>query len=163
MHRIHFGSSATDADLIEFKQIENRLHGGLSRAGGKKCPLHGDVVFEIPLRRYESSCHSKIQRSTHPTYTQYMHADVLYTCCVTHLLCDLSWWNPCSAFDVPRPPCVLGLAPLCPTKLAILGRRIPNPESQDPGSKDFSFHFRAMCEPALSDMPLSPLSHPLEP
>ena len=36
MHRIHFGSSATHADQIEFKQINNQLHGGLSRAGGKK-------------------------------------------------------------------------------------------------------------------------------
>ena len=29
------------------------------------CPLHRDVVLETPLRRYESSCHSKIQKSTH--------------------------------------------------------------------------------------------------
>ena len=36
MHRTHFGSSATHADLIEFKQIDNQLDGGLSRAGGKK-------------------------------------------------------------------------------------------------------------------------------
>ena len=77
MHRIHFGSSATQADLIEFTQMKHQRHGGLSRSGGKKavlpcltqrpgsgwrrlcaevqknnCPLHGDVVLEIPLRRY---------------------------------------------------------------------------------------------------------------
>ncbi len=36
MHRIHFGSSATHADLIEFKHINDQLDGGLSRAGGQK-------------------------------------------------------------------------------------------------------------------------------
>ena len=77
------------------------------------------------LRRYESSCHSRTQKNKHRKYTQYMHADVLYTCCVTHFLCDVSLRNPCSVFDVPRQPCVLGLAPLCPSKLAILGRKIP--------------------------------------
>ena len=81
--------------------------------------------METPLRHYESSCHSKTQQNTHPKYTKYMHTVVLYICCVTHLLCDLSSWNPCSAFDVPRPRCVLELAQLWPTKLAILGRWIP--------------------------------------
>ena len=36
MYRFHFGSSATHADQIEFKQIKNQLHGGLSCAGGEK-------------------------------------------------------------------------------------------------------------------------------
>ena len=39
MYRIHFGSSVTHADQIEFKRIKNQLHGGLSCAGGKKTLL----------------------------------------------------------------------------------------------------------------------------
>ena len=85
-------------------------------------------------------------------------------CCVTHLLCDLSSWNPCSAFDVPRPRCVLGLAPRCPTKLAILGRRIPGSQILNLriSSQDFNFHFWAMCKPALPDTPLPHPPTPLE-
>ena len=122
------------------------------------CPLHGDVVLATPLRRYESSCHSQTQQKTLPKYTKYMYTDVLYLCCVTPLLCDLFSWNPCSAFLVSHPRCVFGLAPICFTKLAILGRWIPGSQILNLriSSQDFNFHFWVMCKPALPDTPLPP-------
>ena len=50
MHRIHFGSSATHADLIEFKQVHNQLDGGLSSAGGKKNFVGYDACSGLVIR-----------------------------------------------------------------------------------------------------------------
>ena len=50
MHRIHFDSSARHAGLIEFKQINNWLHGGLSCADSKKKFVGYDACGGLVIR-----------------------------------------------------------------------------------------------------------------
>ena len=66
--------------VVSFRKLALRvlpclIHGAACAlmCSTNNCPLHGDVVLATPLRRYESSCHSKAQKNKHPKYTTYMH------------------------------------------------------------------------------------------
>ena len=40
------------------REVVSNFRRGVSGGGPKGPPVDGDVVLEIPLRRYKSSCHS---------------------------------------------------------------------------------------------------------
>ena len=65
-------------------QVAKILYASTARCRKKDCPLQGDVVLETPLRRYESSCHSKTQKNTHQNIQ-----------------------NTCTQFPPPHPPRIL--------------------------------------------------------